>query len=172
MVSSLSGLFLPRVPMRIVLCSQLIVKMYWWEIITSCKLVIASIKIRMHDITVKTLGKFQYVPTWRTSLFWTMLISYKLIAEGRFLRVNKGSLITIKRNKVNTLYILQGIYCLDLIDLPVQWKAMKNKGFKKESERWTHISKDIWQKETPRQRWENMRKRSPWLWYFPRFTQY
>jgi len=79
-----------------------------------------------------------------------MLISYKLIAEGRFLRVNKGSLITIKRNKVNTLYILQGIYCLDLIDLPVQWKAMKNKGFKKESERWTHISKDIWQKETPR----------------------
>ena len=34
--------------------------------------------------------------------------SYKFSAEGGVLRVSKGSLIVMKREKVNTLYIFQG----------------------------------------------------------------
>ena len=77
-----------------------------------CKTIgIGSIKIRMHDNIVRTLPNVPHVPDLKKNLISLGTLNssgYKFLAEGRVLRVSKGSLVMMKGKKENTLYILQG----------------------------------------------------------------
>ena len=74
---------------------------------------IGSIKIEMHDSIIKTLSNVWYVPDLKKNLISLGTLDsngYKFSAEGRVLRVSKGSLVVMKGKKVNTLYILPVSY--------------------------------------------------------------
>ena len=69
-----------------------------------CKIIgIGSIKIMMHDGIVRTLSNVWHVPDLKKNLNSLGTLNsngYKFSAEGRVLRVSKGSLVVMKRKKV------------------------------------------------------------------------
>ena len=73
---------------------------------------IRTIKIKMYDGVIKTLGDVRHVPDLKRNLISLSTLDskgYKYISEGGVLKISRGSLVVMKGHKqAANLYILQG----------------------------------------------------------------
>ena len=79
----------------------------------SCKLVgIGTVRIRMFDGVVRTLGDVIHVPDLKRNLISLSTLDakgYKYTSEGEVLKICKGALVMIKGHQKNAmLYVMQG----------------------------------------------------------------
>ncbi|KAF3670301.1 hypothetical protein FXO38_07158 [Capsicum annuum] len=80
---------------------------------TPCKIVgIGTIRIKMFDGVVMTLGDVRYVPDLKRNLFSLSTLDwnrYRYTGEGGVSKVTKGAIIVMKgQSKTTNLYVLQG----------------------------------------------------------------
>jgi hypothetical protein len=87
----------------------------------ACEIVgIGTIRIRMHDVIIKTLKECLTYTRFEENLISLGTLDslgYKYSGEGVIIQVSKGSLVMMQGNKVDVLYFLQGSTVTGLVDL-------------------------------------------------------
>ena len=78
----------------------------------SCKVaIIGTVRIKMFDGVVRTLGDIRHVPDLKKNLISLSTLiekGYKYTGEGGVLKISKGSLVVMKgHQKIPMLYVLQ-----------------------------------------------------------------
>jgi hypothetical protein len=78
----------------------------------SCKIVgVGSVRIRMHDGSVRTLTDVRHVPELRKNLISLGVldsVGYKCTTQGGVLKVSKDILVVMKEKRIGNLYQLEG----------------------------------------------------------------
>ncbi len=72
---------------------------------------IGTVKIRIHDGTIRTLSDVRYVPDLRKNLFSLSILylkGYKINIESSDIKVSRGALVLLKGKRTSSLYILEG----------------------------------------------------------------
>ncbi|KAG8472907.1 hypothetical protein CXB51_034792 [Gossypium anomalum] len=72
---------------------------------------IGTVKIKMHDGTIRTLSDVRYVPDLRKNLISLSILDLKgckINIESNGIKVSRGALILLKGKRTGSLYILEG----------------------------------------------------------------
>ncbi|KAG8475541.1 hypothetical protein CXB51_032350 [Gossypium anomalum] len=72
---------------------------------------IGTVKIKMHDGTIKTLSDVRYVPDLRKNLISLSILDLKgckINIEWSGIKVSRGALVLLKGKRIGSLYILEG----------------------------------------------------------------
>ncbi|KAG8475219.1 hypothetical protein CXB51_032079 [Gossypium anomalum] len=72
---------------------------------------IGTVKIKMHDGTIRTLSDVRYVPDLRKNLISLSILDlkgYKINIDLSGIKVSRGALIVLKGKRTDSLYILEG----------------------------------------------------------------
>ncbi|KAK5812564.1 hypothetical protein PVK06_027999 [Gossypium arboreum] len=72
---------------------------------------IDTVKIKMHDGTIRTLSDVRYVPDLRKNLIFLSILDLKgckINIESSGIKVSRGALVLLKGKRTDSLYILEG----------------------------------------------------------------
>ncbi|MBA0779860.1 hypothetical protein Gotri_004050 [Gossypium trilobum] len=82
---------------------------------------IGTVKIRMHDGTIRTLSDVRYVPDLRKNLISLSILDskgYRINIELSSIKVSRGALVLLKGKRIDNLYILEGSTVTGEIERP------------------------------------------------------
>ncbi|KAG8474865.1 hypothetical protein CXB51_031592 [Gossypium anomalum] len=90
---------------------------------------IGTVKIKMHDETIRTLSDVRYVPDLRKNLISLSILDLKgcrINIESSGIKVSRGSLILLKGKRTDSLYILEGSTVTSEIGRPSSVTELKS----------------------------------------------
>ncbi|KAG8490008.1 hypothetical protein CXB51_015369 [Gossypium anomalum] len=90
---------------------------------------IGTVKIKMHDKTIKTLSDVRYVPDLRKNLISLSILDLKgckINIESSGIKVSRGALVLLKGKRIGSLYILEGSIVTDEIGRPSSVTELKS----------------------------------------------
>ncbi|KAG8489926.1 hypothetical protein CXB51_015938 [Gossypium anomalum] len=90
---------------------------------------IGTVKIKMHDGTIRTLSDVRYVPDLRKNLISLSILDLKgcrINIESSGIKVSRGALILLKGKRIDNLYILEGSTVIGEIGCPSSFTELKS----------------------------------------------
>ncbi|KAG8491520.1 hypothetical protein CXB51_014863 [Gossypium anomalum] len=82
---------------------------------------VVTVKVRIHDGTIRTLSDVRYVPDLRKNLISLSILDLKgckINIESSGIKVSRGALVLLKGKRTGSLYILEGFTVTDEIGRP------------------------------------------------------
>ncbi|KAK5832860.1 hypothetical protein PVK06_016665 [Gossypium arboreum] len=89
---------------------------------------IGTVKIRIHDGTIRTLSDVRYVPDLRKNLISLSILDLKgckINIESSDIKVSRGAIILLKGKRTGSLYILEGSTVTGQIERPSSIMKLK-----------------------------------------------
>ncbi|KAG8473853.1 hypothetical protein CXB51_035848 [Gossypium anomalum] len=90
---------------------------------------IGTVKIKMHDGTIRTLSDVRYVPNLRKNLISLSILNLKrckINIESSGIKVSRGALVLLKGKRTGSLYILEGYTVTGEIGRPSSVTELKS----------------------------------------------